>query len=649
MGQDGSLAQLDIRTVVLVGRQDFGRCPLAARSPTALWPLGDRSVLARLLDHTARDGITRAVVCCSEDACAAVEAACAGAALEVQVLTEDLTKGTAGCLRDAVASDPGDLLIVMSGSMMCPPSIPLLVETHRASEADLTVVFNPAASGDAAHESPAEIYLCDPTVLQHIPIGGYSDIKEGLIPSILRAGGTVRPLVLPEQAGNFHDRAGYLDAVALYLRQEQRAEDGFVLRDSSDGRVAPPAAVSVHPTARIYGPVAMGAEAQVLEDALVVGPAVVGPRALVGPGSAVVGSVLWPGAHVGARCEIRQCIVAEERAVPDGAEVVEQALCDSRHTSGASAWTRLAAAAAARIDRVAPRWAGYVAGAVVFALVFLWSYWSTLAGLWRVWSASDEYSAGLLVPPLAAYVLWTRRRDLARVPIRPAIVAGTVVFLLAQAMRSFGLHHMYASAERLSLVVTVAALVLLLGGWRLSWKLAGVLLFLCLMLPWPNRIQAMIGLPLQSRATDSAVFCLELVGYGVQQDGNVITIGTTQVFVAEACNGLRMITAFFVICGLVALLARRAWWEKLLVLVSSLPIALLCNTLRLAATAAAFTVLEAARWEKLFHDFGGYAMMPLAVAMTVGELWLVARLTTRPVETTPEIIARQRPRRVPGS
>jgi exosortase/archaeosortase family protein len=105
---------------------------------------------------------------------------------------------------------------------------------------------------------------------------------------------------------------------------------------------------------------------------------------------------------------------------------------------------------------------------------------------------------------------------------------------------------------------------------------------------------------------------------------------------------LRMVTAFFVISGLVVLLVRKAWWEKLVILASSLPIALLCNTARLAITAIAFTVISGEQWEKIFHDFGGYAMMPLALAAVVGELWILAKLTTAPTKQELIIITRQK-------
>ncbi len=647
-----------IRTVVLVGRHDFGRCPLAARVPTALWPIAGRPAVERLLDHLADEGIRSVTICSESDLSTSLQPVRDRGRLEVTLVTEDLTGGTAGCLRDAVGSDPGDLIMLLSGSMASPPPIRSLIEAHQAGGAELTMVFNPGPTGIGA---PAEVYLCKPEVLRLIPRGGYSDIKEGVIPAILRSEGTVRPFVLSDPVGNFHDRKGYLKAASIYLT-------GAAGVPHEGAEAAPD--VAIHPSAQISGPVVIANGARVQERAVVVGPAVVGPQAVVGRDSVVVRSVLWDDVEVGARCEILESIVDCETAIPDRAVVIEQtvsagAQAASRCLAGEAMEgkkkrsgglnMRIGARSAFRLGWL-PRWGALsakrltpVLGLMAVLLAFVWSYWPTVVDLRQVWLRSDEYSAGMLVPILSIYVLWSRRRDIARVPMEPAIIAGIIAFLLAQSARGLGLFFMYRSGERLSIVLSAAAIVLLLGGWRFLRRLAPILLFLCLMLPWPNRIQAAISLPLQRWATTSAVFCLELTGYEVLQDGNVIRIGETSVAVAEACNGLRMITAFFVIGGLVVLLARRAWWAKLIVLLSSLPIAMLCNTLRLTITAVAFTILDGQNVERLFHDFGGFAMMPLALAMVVGELWLLTRLTTPQAETVPAVITRRRPRHIPDA
>ncbi|HPC94148.1 MAG TPA: exosortase [Sedimentisphaerales bacterium] len=651
--------QLDIRTVVLVGRQDFGRCPLAARLPMALWPIAGRPALERLLDHLAQEGIRRAVVCSENDISEYIEPVRQRHRLEITTLNEDLTGGTAGCLRDAVGSDTGDLIMVFSGSMVSPPPLRSLIESHRLHGADLTMVFNPERPDSDVPGAPAEIYLCKRDVLRLIPAAGYSDIKEGLIPSILRAGGVVRPFVLATEVGSFHDRCGYLRAVSKHLMEY--AEPGQVEGPHGGPRVAPQA--SVHPSARIWGAVEVGEKARILERAMIVGPAVIGPGAVVGRESVVVRSVLWRDARVGNRCEVFESVLDSAAVLADGAAVAERTVAAGRarkmgeeRLKSRRCWkARLTDRVQELMDklparaRMSPRQAGYLVGGWIVLAAFLWSYWPTFMDLYEVWRRNDEYSAGLLVPFLAAYALWVRRRDFEAVSVRPAVWAGILLFLAAQTVRGLGLYLMFGSAERLSVLMSIVAIAVLLLGWAFLRKLAATLVFLCLMLPWPNRVQAALAVPLQSWATTSAVFCLELAGYEVAREGNIITVENTRVAVAEACNGLRMITAFVVISGLVVLLARRAWWEKLVILISSLPIALFCNTVRLTMTAVAFTFLKGEHVEKLFHDFGGYAMMPLALALVVGELWFLARLTTPPTELSPTVITRRQPRQIPDS
>ncbi|MBP7051879.1 MAG: exosortase [Phycisphaerae bacterium] len=661
-----TLSQLDLRTIVLVGGRDFGRCPLASRLPAALWPIGDRPALARLLDHLAREGVPRASVCCDASMAQDVASFCRGSRLATTVVPEELMGGTGGCLRDAASADPGELILVLSASMAVPPPLADLIEAHRSSGAEMTVVFNPGRADDGSLGPSAEIFVCRPQVLERIPAGGYSDIKEGVIPSVVRAGGVVRPYVLERPVGNFRERQGYLDAVEVFLSVgEPDGASSVVCGDSQGGPIRVGLGALVHPQARICGPVLIGEHAQVREDAVVIGPAILGPGVVVGEKSVVVRSALWTGVSVGRSCEIRESILGFRVKVLDGAGVIGRAVSSAfsgRDAEDGRPSPCGSAGGPGRFMRSLPgRWLGgssegsglpragvtviLAAAAVVISL--LWSYWPTMRDLIREWRTSQEYSSGMLVPFLAIYVVWSRRQEMGSATLRPALLWGAGALLLAQVCRGLGLYYMYRSGERLSLVLSVAALVLLMMGWGYLKKLWPVLVFLCLMLPWPNRIQAAVSLPLQRWATSSAVFCLELGGWDIVRSGNTIDIEGTKVAVAEACNGLRMITAFFVISALVVLLTRRSWWEKLIVLLSSVPIALLCNTVRLVVTALLYTVVESTVWRDRIHDGDGYAMMPLALAMVVGELWLLSRLTTPPMEIEPAIVSRRQPQHVP--
>jgi len=651
-----------IKAIILVGSRDFGRCPLTSRLPTALWPVVGKPVLERLLTSLADQGIKQVIICSNGDGSLLQQSVHADNRLELNFLDEPLPAGTAGCIRDATRPPAGisnfkfqtsNLLLVFPAGIMCPPKIDVLIKTHREGQSDLTVIFNPNPGDSKSLGEPAGIYVCNPAILEYIPEGGYFDIKEGLIPEMLRAGKTVYAATLQNHAGNFRIRREYLYAITNYLENSPKLDAELKPSKGADSQTVWIAAnAKVEPGAQIYGPAVIMDGATVSKGAVILGPTILGNNVTIGKDSVVVNSVLWEGARVGPNCQIQRCLlghnaalrantVAEEKSIPFKPEgILERSAGRALKVSKNNA-SRLQHALQPPLRKVnsaghlmvekLPSWVQphktkivpWLAGSLVL-IAFLWSYKAGLAGLWNLWQRSDEYSSGLLVPFLAVYILWSRRKTIAQCKIRPS-VWGLFAFIAAQAVRLFGLFFMYSSAERLSIALTIAALVLLLFGWQLLRKVSTVLLYLCLMLPWPNRVQAAVTIPLQRWATSSAVFCLEMVGYEVVPEGNVIHIGDASVAVAEACNGLRMITAFFVISGLVVLLVKRAWWEKLIVLVSSLPIALLCNTVRLAITAAFFT----------------YAMMPLALAAVVTELWLLAKLTTLPGKEEAVIIKRQ--------
>ena len=647
----------DIKAIILNGGCDFGRCPLASRLPTALWPVVDRPAIEHLLLRLSDYGVKQTIICSSCDESAVKNA------VEVNNYNMDLKfsesylpTGTAGCIRDAVSGDCDSLLLVLPASMVNVPDIETLIRVHHNGKCELTVVLNPAGRKGIANGESMGIYVCEPTVLKYIPPEGYYDIKESLIPAMLRAGRNIYAARLSAPAGSFRNHSEYLCAISRRLENTYekafnlpvfKRGDSQTLWMSSDSQI--------DASAQIYGPVVIMEGANVSDGVIIFGPTVIGRNVEIGRNSLIANSVLWDDSQVGSNCEIEKCIVdcqaviqpdriLQEKSVLSRPQGIMKSLSDSVLAAVRNNTSSVFQAGIEKVDkepyvRSQPDRGNifsWVVAAGFLLMVFIWLYWSNIRDLWYIWQRSDEYSSGLLVPFLTVYVLWSRRQQIASCSTKPSLW-GLPVFLAAQAMKFFGLFFMYNSMERLSIVVSIVALVLLLFGWELFRKVFTTLVFLCLMLPLPYSIHSSLVLPLQSWSTSSAVFCLEMMGYDVVREGNIIDINGTAVAVAEACNGLRMIMAFFVIGGFIVMLSRRAWWEKLVILVSGLPIALLCNTIRLAVTAVAFTVLKGEHWEKVFHDFGGYAMMPLAIGIVVFELWLLAKIIT--VQTEKQIVS----------
>jgi exosortase len=641
----------NVKVVILVGRRDFGRCRLATQLPTALWPIAGKPVLERLLISLAEQGIKQVTICAGGESSLLAEPIQTDSRLKVKFLDEPLPVGTAGCIRDAAGDETDALFLVLPAAIISPPKIDVLLEAHRDGRSDLTIMLNPDPENSQLIGQASGIYICNSAILQYIPKEGYFDIKEGLIPEMLRSGKSVHAAVLPQHVGNFRDWREYLCGIANYLENTPKLDMELKpSRRPDQQKVWIAASSKIDKDAQIYGPTVIMDGAIISNGAVIIGPTILGNNVTIGENSVVVNSVVWDGAKVGPNCELQRCVIdyntvvrggtiIQEKAIPFRPAGMLEALAASAVKIAKDQANKLQARLPARVLSNKKNILKFVAAGLVLG-AFLWSYWPGIMDLWKIWQRNDEYSSGLLVPFLTVYVLWSRRHDLIQCRIKPC-AWGILAFLAAQVIRLLGLFLMYGSAENLSIALSIAALVLLLFGWQFFRKVSTVLLFLCLMLPWPHRIQAAVALPLQRWATSSAVFCLELMGYEVLQEGNIIHIGQASVAVAEACNGLRMVTAFFVISGLVVLLAKRAWWEKLILLFSSLPIALLCNTTRLTITALAFTVISGEYWEKIFHDFGGYAMMPLALAAVVGELWLLAKLTTLPTKQKAIIVTRQ--------
>ena len=268
-----------------------------------------------------------------------------------------------------------------------------------------------------------------------------------------------------------------------------------------------------------------------------------------------------------------------------------------------------------------------ISATLLLLVVTAWSCWPTIVNLSHGWEG-DDYSAGQLVPLIAVFLIWRNRKLLGESPLVPCWAGGIILLLLAETVRIYGFLSALASIERCSLVLMAAGLVLMVAGWQVFRRILWIVLFLFLMVPFPNRVHNLINRPLQAMATAGSVFLLEAFGVRVSQQGNTMILnGNIHLGVAEACSGLRMLTAFIIVAAFIAYMVKRSRRQKAFLLLSSIPVALICNILRIVVTAVLTLYVSTKVAEKFFHDFAGLVMMPAAVMLMFGELWLMNRLT----------------------
>ena len=132
--------------------------------------------------------------------------------------------------------------------------------------------------------------------------------------------------------------------------------------------------------------------------------------------------------------------------------------------------------------------------------------------------------------------------------------------------------------------------------------------------------------PMQSFATTVSTFALQVVGKPAIAEGNVILLNDIELGIVEACSGLRMLVVFFALSTAVAFLIQKPLWEKWLLALSAIPIALASNVLRITITGLCYDAFGNHYGGAFFHDAAGWLMMPLGLVFLGVELWILKTL-----------------------
>jgi len=241
------------------------------------------------------------------------------------------------------------------------------------------------------------------------------------------------------------------------------------------------------------------------------------------------------------------------------------------------------------------------------------------------WQADSNYSHGFLVAPLAVYFAWERLPRVKQVPVNPSWW-GLVPLALGSLALIVGRLGVELMSMRAAFVLTVIGIVLMTLGKSIARVLAFPLLFLFLMVPLPQSLVNIIAFPLQLTAASIAVSALQAMGIPALLEGNIIHLATTRLFVAEACSGLRSLMALGTLGVVFAYFFRKNIIERLILVFSTIPIAILVNAFRVALTGYLTHHYGTEAAEGAVHQLEGFITFALALALLLVEAWLLSML-----------------------
>ncbi|MFO0691462.1 MAG: exosortase/archaeosortase family protein [Myxococcota bacterium] len=265
-------------------------------------------------------------------------------------------------------------------------------------------------------------------------------------------------------------------------------------------------------------------------------------------------------------------------------------------------------------------------GAIVLLLGI---YFPILRIMVEHWAAVEDYQHGFLIVPLALYFAYERRWDLEDARIEGSWL-GVVPLLIGVASLAIGRLGTELMTMRSAFVFTLIGLVLLVLGREIFKILAFPLFFLFLMVPLPQSLVNTIAFPLQLIAAKVAVLSLQQLGIPALVEGNIIHLAHTQLFVHEACSGLRSLMALVTLGVVFAHFFKRGvLWVQVLLVASTIPIAIAVNSFRVALTGYLAHHFGEEAAGGAIHDFQGVITFGMAFFLLLGEGRLIEILLGR--------------------
>jgi len=252
--------------------------------------------------------------------------------------------------------------------------------------------------------------------------------------------------------------------------------------------------------------------------------------------------------------------------------------------------------------------------------------------LYAIWNDQPEYSYGILIPFLSAFLIWRERHLLRGLPFTGSWYGLALIFA-GLALRLIGQLATMHAVVHYAFLLVLYGLVLSLTGPAAFRRLLMPLLILIFMVPLPPFFSEQLSLQLQLLSSQIGVGVMRAAGVSVFLEGNVIDLGTYQLEVAEACSGLRYLFPLMTLAFMIAYAFRGPLWKRAIVFLSSIPVTVLMNSLRIGLIGITVEHWGPRMAEGFLHEFEGWAIFMLSSVVVL----LIAVVLNKPWRPRPAV------------
>ena len=221
---------------------------------------------------------------------------------------------------------------------------------------------------------------------------------------------------------------------------------------------------------------------------------------------------------------------------------------------------------------------------LLFALcvAFFTAYYPVWKNLVSAWANDENYSHGFVIVPLALFILWRRRGQLQKA-VSPAQSKGLILVGASLLGYIFALAGEIETLASISMIFFLGGTIWYVWGFRVLRLSLFPLALLVLMIPVPAQLLAALTIPLQLLVTRIAGMLARAMGIPIFIEGNLIRLPLQTFEVVDACSGLRSIMSLVTLGAFMGYFALETLWQRLALIASALPIAIVANSVRVLA------------------------------------------------------------------
>jgi len=252
-------------------------------------------------------------------------------------------------------------------------------------------------------------------------------------------------------------------------------------------------------------------------------------------------------------------------------------------------------------------------------------FYPGIAELWRSWMQRPEYSFGIFIPFICAFLLWQRKDRLAEVEAAGSY-GGLLLIAAGLLLRFAGDLAVASMFVEYGMLLSIFGIALCYFGPRGLRHIWVPLAFLVFMFPLPEFLLQSLSQRLQLVSSQIGVSLIRLCDISVYLEGNIIDLGSMKLQVAEACSGLRYLFSLLTLGFIAAYFFKGRWWKKAVIFLSAVPITVFMNSLRIALVGVTVEHFGRAAAEGLLHEFEGLVIFLGCTIILVAEMWVLAHV-----------------------